>query len=121
MSKKILIVEDDEAIRSTLSDLLEMEGFSVFSKVNGQEGLDYLLSTSDLPDLILLDLMMPVLDGIGFCQEKQKRPGFSHIPIIIMTAQGHSKEKQIEAQVSHYLKKPLDFEKLLAAINNVLS
>jgi DNA-binding response OmpR family regulator len=119
-TNRILIVEDDDAIRSTLSDLLELEGYDVQSKENGQEGLNFLHSTTELPDLILLDLMMPVLDGFGFCELKEQSLNISHIPVIIMSADGHITEKKRRAKAKDYLKKPLDFDELLQAIKNVL-
>ncbi|MEO5969760.1 MAG: response regulator [Bdellovibrionia bacterium] len=93
MSKKlILIVEDDQAIRMIFKLALERKGYDVFAACNGQEALD-LLKNSPLPDLILLDLMMPVMDGWTFVEAIQAVPDYSDIPFIIVSA--------YENQVTH--------------------
>ncbi|HXH75599.1 MAG TPA: response regulator [Bacteriovoracaceae bacterium] len=120
MSKNILIVEDDEAIRFSMIDLLEMESYEVHSCDNGQKALDYLASCSKLPDLILLDLMMPVMDGFAFCERQIKDAAISHIPVIIMSADGHVKEKQNKTHSFAYLRKPLDIDCVLQTIEDAL-
>jgi CheY-like chemotaxis protein len=84
-SAVVLLIDDEEAIRQTLSLALEFEGCQVFTASDGREGIE-MLQRIPRPDLILLDLMMPVLDGWGFMEELQKKPEYSDIPVAIITA-----------------------------------
>jgi CheY-like chemotaxis protein len=80
----ILIVDDESSVRDFLTILLEEEGYRVTTARNGQEGLACLRETP--PDLVLCDIMMPILDGVGFCRAVQKDPATRAIPIVLMTA-----------------------------------
>ncbi|MES2525616.1 MAG: response regulator [Bdellovibrionota bacterium] len=112
--KKILIVEDDESIRESMVELLESEGYNIATAENGLIALDYLTENeSNLPHLILLDLMMPVMDGFHFSENKSKIPSISHIPIVVLSADGHVKEKQEKAKAQAYLRKPVDIFQVL--------
>lgn len=113
LNKKILLVEDDQDIRETLIELLEGEGYDVLFAENGQIGLDKLSETSSLPNLILLDLMMPVKDGFQFCAEKEANPKIAHLPVVIMSADGHIRENQQRVKATAYLKKPLDIYEII--------
>lgn len=92
MTKRILVVEDDTSIRELLVELLESEGYSVSSAINGLEGLKY-LQTQGNPDLILIDLMMPVMDGYSFRTEQLKNSNWASIPTVVMSAEANAKEK----------------------------
>ncbi len=116
INKKILLVEDDQDIRETLIELLEGEGYIVIFAENGQVGLDKLHDSTILPNLILLDLMMPIKDGFQFCAEKDANPKFAHLPVVVMSADGHIRENQKRVNVSAYLKKPLDIYEILAIV-----
>lgn len=118
-SKRIFVIEDDLHIRESLTEVLEIEGFNVFSAVNGQEALD-ILRQGERADLILLDLMMPVKDGFQFKQEQDQDPDLSNIPVIIMSANGNLTAKNELIGVKDYLKKPIDLEALLKTINKNL-
>ncbi len=120
MKKSILIVEDDEAIRSTMSDLLEMEGYTIYTSENGQEALNFLSAPPSMPDLILLDLMMPILDGFGFCEAKEKSAEIAQIPVIIMSADGNIRQKQTKTHALGYLKKPVDIDEVLKSVRDAL-
>jgi CheY-like chemotaxis protein len=85
MDEYILVVEDDQALREGLSDALLLEGYRVESAENGQTALR-ILKKGVRPCLILLDLMMPVMDGWTFRQELLKDPALSDIPVVVMTA-----------------------------------
>lgn len=115
-NKKILLVEDDQDIRETLIELLEGEGYEVLYAENGQVGLDKLAKISVLPNLILLDLMMPIKDGFQFCLEKDANPKFSHLPVVIMSADGHIRENQQRVNAHAYLKKPLDIYEIIDVV-----
>jgi two-component system response regulator MprA len=108
MSGSILIVEDDDAIRNVLQLTLEFEGYDVNTASNGKEGLS-VLSRIDTPCLVFLDLMMPVMDGLGFARALDKKA--LKIPIVVITAYS-DKEKKIQ-NASLILKKPIDLDLLL--------
>jgi CheY-like chemotaxis protein len=115
MSKKILVVEDDTPIRELLVELFESEGYKVYSATNGQEGLKA-LKTQGLPDLILIDLMMPVMDGYTFRAEQLKIPEWSRIPTIVMSAEANAKEKMKNFNISAFLSKPVELETILRTV-----
>lgn len=110
--KNVLIVEDDEGIRETLRLALELEGYSVFSAANGQEGLD-ILPKIERPCLILLDLMMPVMDGWRFVEILDEDTILAAIPVVVVTAFAE-RAKSIHAR--GILKKPIDLDVLLATV-----
>jgi len=121
MARRILILEDAPDICSTMKELLEMEGIEVICASNGLEAIQYLESTSPRPDLILLDLMMPVMDGYAFRAEQRKRPELASIPVVVMTAATdlHAKVKDLEAE--GLLKKPFkDIATILKTIEPFL-
>ncbi|MBA2404476.1 MAG: response regulator [Bdellovibrionales bacterium] len=113
-SYKILTVGDDECIRSTISDLLEDEGFETVHAKNGRVALDYLLATPDerLPNLIFLDYMMPVMDGESFCLNKAANPRLANIPVVMMTASGNLIRLMdtVEKKASGFMSKPMEID-----------
>ncbi len=116
MKKIILIIDDDQGIRDALSELFEMEGYKVELAENGNEGLKCLRSMSSGPDLILLDLMMPNMDGFQF-REKQKAEALKlDVPVILMSADGQLKDKQILAGVTDHLRKPMDIAEAIEIV-----
>lgn len=112
----VLIVEDELDIRETLSELLRMEGFSTMLASNGQDALDLLESLVESPDLIILDLMMPRMNGREFLKRRSNNPAISTIPVIAVSA-GHMIYKIEHADA--FLSKPLDFDKLMATIHRL--
>ncbi|HEX4923847.1 MAG TPA: response regulator [Bdellovibrionales bacterium] len=107
----ILIVEDDPSIRNGLKELLELEGHDVVTAENGLEGLKKLESIT--PCLVLLDLMMPVLDGYGFLRTliKEKPEVKAETPVILLTAAG---QREAASQlVDEVVTKPVDIDRLL--------
>lgn len=115
MAKKILVIEDDTSIRELLVELLESEGYVVSSAINGLDGLKS-LETNGPPDLILIDLMMPVMDGYSFRTEQLKHNVWSKIPTVVMSAEANAKEKMKAFQVSAFLSKPVELETILKTI-----
>ena len=113
MKKLILVIEDDSAILDSLKQLLEMEGFEVATAMNGQDGIDLLKASDRLPQLILLDLMMPIKDGFEFRNEQMENPKFASIPILVMTAEGHQSERKDRLKAKAILRKPLDIDQLI--------
>ena len=119
--KRILIVEDAEPIAASMAELLHQEGYEVACAANGKEALAHLESTQVLPDLILLDLMMPQMDGYQFRAQQKQDPRLSHIPILLMTAGGDIQAKARELEARGYLRKPFkDVVTILTAIQRCL-
>ena len=118
---KILLVEDNEMNRDMLSRRLTRKGFEVEIAVDGQEGVDK--ATSMLPDLILMDLSLPVLDGWGATKVIKANPQTSNIPIIALTAHAMAgdREKALEAGADEYDTKPIELKRLLGKINSFLA
>jgi CheY-like chemotaxis protein len=111
----VLIVEDDDDLREMMAQLLSLEGFHAAAVANGQEALDY-LKHEDVPDLILLDLMMPVMDGWEFRRQQQADPALAGVPVIVFSAVDHSRAGDVSAAA--ILTKPLDFDRLLALVRS---
>ena len=116
--RSILIVEDDLDVREALTQVLEFEGYAVAGVTNGQEALDR-LRAGEHPSLILLDLMMPVMDGLQFRAAQMRDPSLAHIPVIVISADGKVDQKVASLGVAGYMKKPLDVDSLLALIARV--
>ncbi len=114
--KSILIIEDDHAIAESLRDLLGTEGYGVVWAANGKKALALLRSAKPVPNLIMLDLMMPHMDGYQFRAEQEMDPVLSRIPVVLMTADGHIEAKRFKVGAKAYLKKPLDIDEVLAAV-----
>lgn len=114
--KRILIIEDDEAIREGIRFMLLAEGFFVEEAANGLEGLE---KTHDETDLVVLDLMMPGMSGIDVCKEIRKK---SFVPILILTAKITENDKLIgfKAGADDYLTKPFSHAELMARIHALL-
>lgn len=110
--KTVLIVEDDNDISDVLTQILQYEGYAVNTVSNGLEALEF-LRKSDPPGLILLDLMMPVMDGWQFRAEQQKDPELAKIPVVIVSADGRVYQKATSIGAAGYLKKPIELETLL--------
>jgi CheY-like chemotaxis protein len=107
----ILIVEDDEDIRAAMAEILESEGFEVVVASNGQEGLE-VLSQMSAPCLVLLDLMMPVMNGEDFLRHVRKNPAMDSVPVIIVTASGRTPLPGTQG----LLKKPFEIGDLFATV-----
>jgi CheY-like chemotaxis protein len=110
----ILIVEDDPDTREMLERFLQLEGFDVRTAANGQLALQALQADSALC-VILLDLMMPVMNGWQFRQAQVQDPKLSRIPVVVVTAAG-SREDIPSIEADGWLSKPVDFDRLLATI-----
>lgn len=111
----ILVVEDDYDIREALIQILDAEGYRVAGASNGKEALQF-LRTNNRPKLILLDLMMPVMDGWQFRAEQQRDPALSEIPVVVISADASVQQKAASIDAAGYLKKPIDLEVLLDTI-----
>jgi CheY-like chemotaxis protein len=114
-SKSILVIEDDPATRDAVAIVLQDEGYAVTGVANGQEALLHLRRTAP-PDLILLDLMMPVMNGWEFRKQQTKEPALKSIPVMIVSADAGVPQKAAALGAVDYLIKPIDLDKLLAAV-----
>jgi CheY-like chemotaxis protein len=112
--RTILVVEDDPLLAETLAELLEDEGYTVVSVPNGQNALNY-LRHNPAPHLILLDLMMPVLDGFQFRREQLRDRALSRIPVIVLSAMWRN-EHLCPMAVADWFGKPVDPSVLLRSI-----
>lgn len=115
--KKILIIEDEDFIRETIQDILDAEGFDTNTAENGQIGVEK--AKGFLPDLIISDIMMPVLDGHGVIRELKKDEATAQIPFIFLTAKSELKDLRegMELGADDYLNKPFTADELINAIN----
>jgi CheY-like chemotaxis protein len=111
----ILVVDDDSAIRETMAEILEAEGYKVACATNGAEALAY-LQREALPCLVLLDLMMPVMSGWQFRRAQHDDERFSAVPVLILSADEGGPSNVRDLPPSDYLRKPVDLEVLLARI-----
>jgi len=120
MAKKILVVDDSAAIRQSISFILKQEGYDT---VEAQDGLDALnvLGTLDSVDLIITDVNMPNLDGIGFIRKARELPKFKFTPILVLTteSQGSKMNEGKEAGATGWIVKPFNADKLLGIVKKV--
>lgn len=116
---KILIIDDELKLRETIGELLSIVGYDVIEAQNGKEGLEKVQEHK--PDLILCDIMMPILDGYGFL-EQHKKSKFAHISVIFLTAliEHKDEEKGLALGVTAYFKKPFVFKDLKTIIEEHL-
>jgi CheY-like chemotaxis protein len=118
---KILLVEDNEMNRDMLSRRLQRKGYDVVLAVDGEQGIN--MATSASPDLILMDLSLPVIDGWEATRRLKSQPGTVDIPIIALTAHAMDGDRQnaLEAGCDDYDSKPIDFPRLVSKIEAFLS
>jgi CheY-like chemotaxis protein len=109
----ILIVEDDADLREMMAQLLTLEGFRAETVANGRDALEY-LRRGDPPDLILLDLMMPVMDGWEFRRQQREDPALANVPVVVLSALDQARVADLGGTA--FLKKPLDFDRLLELV-----
>jgi len=122
MKAQILVVDDDLKNIFALCAILQSRGFICVSAQSAKEGLDHLL-INDKIGIVLMDMMMPEMDGYEAISQIKTKKNFKHIPIIAVTAQAMSgdKEKCLSAGASDYLSKPVDIDLLVSKINHHLS
>ena len=115
MSRFVLVVDDDRDIRDSLVEALEDHGHRAVGAANGREALDVLRTSAEPPCLILLDLMMPVMDGREFREQQVQSPALADIPVIVISAYNDVGEQARALGVDH-LRKPLAMRGLLDAV-----
>ena len=118
---KILLVEDNEMNRDMLSRRLERKGYEVVLALDGESGVE--MATSQAPDLVLMDMSLPVLDGWEATRRLKANAATRHIPVIALTAHAMSsdREKALEAGCDEYDTKPIELPRLLGKIEALLS
>jgi len=120
MSKKILVTDDSPTIVAMIKGLLESDGYSVVTASDGQEALDK--AKKEMPDLIMLDLMLPRIDGYKVCAMLKFDKNYSKIPIIILTARAGESDKELGAEVhaDAYVTKPFEPDAILAKVKELI-
>lgn len=111
----VLIVEDDAAVGTSLLEALREEGYAADWVTNGRDALAY-LRARPAPRLILLDLMMPVMDGQEFRAEQLRDPALAGIPVVVLSGDGRAPEKASGLNADGFLRKPVTLETLLALV-----
>lgn len=116
----ILLAEDNEVVREMLGERLKLHGFNVVTVGNGLEALEFV--RQQFPDLIMLDMSMPVMDGWRTARALEEDPLTRHIPVIAVTAHAliGDRQKAIQAGCDVYVTKPVDFPNLLRKIEGLL-
>jgi CheY-like chemotaxis protein len=110
----VLVVDDDRDIRETIQEVLEGEGWRVATARNGQDALA--VARAQRPELILLDLFMPLVDGTEFRRRQLADPALAPIPVYVMSAAAGLEERIAAMGVAGHLEKPLDLERLFATV-----
>ncbi|MGK7873843.1 MAG: response regulator [Xenococcaceae cyanobacterium] len=118
---KILLVEDNEMNRDMLSRRLKRKGYDVVIAIDGSEGVS--MAASESPDIILMDMSLPVMDGWTATRQLKSNPATKNIPVVALTAHAMSgdREKALEAGCDDYDTKPIDFKHLLGKIEAILA
>ena len=118
--EKILVVDDEEHIQELLKFNLENNGFRVICADNGLDALR--IAREEIPQLVLLDLMLPKMDGYEVCKEIRKDNSISNMPIIMLTAKGEELDKilGLELGADEYLAKPFSIRELVAKVNDII-
>ena len=118
---RILIVDDEPSIVKMVSKRLEVEGFDVLIAMDGQEGLAK--AQAESPDLIILDLMLPKLNGYEICTMLKQDTRYQKIPILLLTAKAQSKDEQLgmECGANAYMRKPFQAKELIENIRSLLA
>jgi len=117
-ANRILIVDDDDDIRETLMLVLKSQGYEVTGAANGREALQYLRG-HELPCVVLLDLMMPVMDGWQFREETSRDPSLAEVPLVVLTGGGDNMKRARPLRAAAWLDKPIPLEKLVKTLEQI--
>jgi CheY-like chemotaxis protein len=115
----ILIIDDDREVRAALEESLGDEGYAVVSASDGDEALSRLRGMAEKPDVLILDLMMPKLDGWQFRQQQLSDPELAGIATVVLTADQSAQPESIRGERVVFVRKPVHLDKLLDAIERV--
>ena len=119
-SKRVLVVDDEPNIVMTVADRLELNGYEVITAGDGMEALEK--AKNEKPDLIILDLMLPKMDGYKVCRDLKNDLEYKHIPIIMFTAKTMAADEilGLEMGADEYVKKPFELEELVKMIRGYI-
>jgi CheY-like chemotaxis protein len=112
----VLVVEDDELIRESILDFLEDNGYQAMGAANGMEALHSLGSCQSLPCLIILDLMMPIMDGVSFRHQQVADPKLAKVPVVVVSAYKDVAQQSQDLAVAAHLAKPVKLADLLRLV-----
>jgi len=120
MPKRILVVDDDEMVLMALNELLTPEGYEVQTVLSGAEALEWLDQNGY--DLLVLDIIMPEMDGFELCKRIRKQEEFKEIPIVFLTAKSREEDRAtgLDAGANLFISKPISPEKLLRIISDTI-
>lgn len=119
--KHILLIEDSQDLQALLSQLLTSEDYQVSQAYDGLEALNMLEKMDSKPELILLDIMMPVMGGIEFLERRLQNPKLAAIPVVVMTADANSKSKATLLCANEFIQKPIkDVDGLLDIVQRIV-
>jgi CheY-like chemotaxis protein len=116
MNAKILVVEDESGQREALAEVLSRLGYEVQCAANGSEALELMRRSESLPGLILLDLMMPVMDGWEFRAEQRRDRALAHVPVVVLSALDDAAQKAVQDGAAAFVSKPLHWQALLPVV-----
>ncbi len=116
MNQSLLVVDDDADLREALQDVLHDAGYEVLTAANGRQALEVLARAPRAPSMVLLDMMMPVMDGAGFLRELHAQPDGRAIPVVVFSASAGAREESEQLGAQAYLRKPVDVDTLLETI-----
>ncbi len=116
MSRPLLVVDDDTDLREALEEVLRDAGYEVIGASNGKHALEVLGGVPVLPGLVLLDMMMPVLDGAGFARAMRQEPKWRDIPVLVFSASANARQVAEEIGACGHMRKPVDVDTLLDAV-----
>jgi CheY-like chemotaxis protein len=116
----IMVIEDASDMRYLISEILTGEGHQVIGAENGEDGLQKLRNMGTKPQVILLDLMMPMKDGATFRAEQLEDAELAQIPVILMSADSKIEAIKNNLQIRHYLKKPIEIDDLIDTVAKVI-
>ncbi|WP_304222390.1 response regulator [Gracilinema caldarium] len=121
MPKRVLVVDDSAAIRQSITYVLQQGGYEVIEAKDGQDGLDT-MARIEVPDLIITDVNMPNLDGIGFIRRIREQIKYKFVPIVVLTteSQGEKMNEGKEAGATAWIVKPFSADKLLGVVKKVI-
>lgn len=118
MAVTILVIDDVEATRSGLAELLRLKGFVVREAANGEEGLRWLRSDPQVR-VVILDLLMPTTNGFWFREQQLQDPALAAVPVLVFTGAADTETARERLQVAEVLHKPIDLDHLLATLNRM--
>jgi CheY-like chemotaxis protein len=118
-SNVVMVVEDDRAVRESIVEVLEDNDYRPVGAANGKEAIEQLRARAKKPCVILLDIMMPIMDGSEFRALQSEDPELSSIPVVVLTAHAHTDEAAQGMHAAAWLKKPVQLDALLTVVDQL--